>query len=548
MSANIQYLDEPPIVSSKPNIQYLDDGPPPSSSSMSLGGLGTNAVADIGRNLAGLKQPFYDLPKALLLSPAQMAQGTPFTQTDIGKFNQQGVKGITEGIKSFVQDPMGAMYRNPVTTVATVAGLRSFDPLAEGRIGAPDIPPERAAAVQSAQEAGVPLTRAEMTGSMPLSRIESFLQKTPLGSKPIQAFRNAQGQAISDLTQGSVSKFGSQESPVASGMEAREALQGELGANRKLSGQLYSNIPDVNIPLPSLTSTAQDIIQEQGKLPSTSQNPQIIKMASDYLNMGSPGYAGSPPSFQIMNKIRSDLGNIIREGQGTDRMYASRMQHALDTDLENLSTSSDVGNTFGDTYGRARGFFKNMMGIENNPLVKKMQTAPFQDMADVVFKSGDPQKVLGAQASLGDAGYEPLKRQFFSDLATSPNLPKQLQNYGPEFLNTAFSPGEVKALNSIASSKTVAQGAEKLSGNPSGTGQTILSGATISALLDAARRFPENPIGSALEAGSSTLGPYLASKAYLSPWMTKGIPYSVNPALAIPTLESTLNPNGRQSR
>jgi hypothetical protein len=125
----IQYLDNQSSVSpTTSKIQYLDDGSstPLPSQNYSLSGLAKNVLPDIGRSAVGManliKQGTVDLPEAVAVSPAQVLQGTPIQNTELGKFTKQGTQGIKQGIEDFASDPIGAMYRNPVTTATSIYG------------------------------------------------------------------------------------------------------------------------------------------------------------------------------------------------------------------------------------------------------------------------------------------------------------------------------------------------------------------------------------------------------------------------------------------
>lgn len=112
---------------------------PQSTSGYSLSGLGQNALKDIGRNVLGyaeqIKQGAYDIPKAIVQTPVQLAQGTPYGQTEMGKQTAQFANQTPQTVQDVVgiaKDPIGAMYRNPVTTgLAATAVASKLAPLAQ---------------------------------------------------------------------------------------------------------------------------------------------------------------------------------------------------------------------------------------------------------------------------------------------------------------------------------------------------------------------------------------------------------------------------------
>ncbi len=110
---------------------YLGNSPA-QSSSYSLSGLAKNILPDIGRNLIGaatqIKQGAYDIPKALIQTPTQLAQGMPYANTEMGEqtasFANQTPQ-VTQAVSGVAQDPLGAMYRNPVTTALAATAIGS---------------------------------------------------------------------------------------------------------------------------------------------------------------------------------------------------------------------------------------------------------------------------------------------------------------------------------------------------------------------------------------------------------------------------------------
>src|SRR5579871_6837520 len=104
-------------------------GTPPSQP-MSWQGLGQNALTDIGNQIKGVGQmgaiagkTMYDLATG----PSPITSPTAFAQNAMQTPEAQAIKqmpsNLISGVKSFAQDPVGSMYRNPVTTALTAGAI-----------------------------------------------------------------------------------------------------------------------------------------------------------------------------------------------------------------------------------------------------------------------------------------------------------------------------------------------------------------------------------------------------------------------------------------
>lgn len=413
------------------------------------------------------------------------------------------------------------------------------------RVGVPEIPADKAAQVAAAERYGVPLTRSEMTGSKPASLIESGLEKTLTGSGPIQKFRNLQKQAIEAASERVKANFGTNETPTISGMSAKGAQAAEELANKAIKNDLYSKIPkDLKVPTSALNSEASNILNEVKNLDAADMpSPEMLQRLTSYEGMGiNPaktaetfGKTGTqveniPASqgvnFEALRAARSNLGKIAEKG-GVEGMYATRLKQAIDRDIDTFSKAGTgiekmAGQEAASTFRRANSYYKDLKTLQDNSVYQKLKNAKFEDMPDIVFKKGNKTDVLVAKASLGQEGFNALKKQFFNDLIESKNIEGALSKYDDDFLRTVFTGSELSALKDIANIKKASLGAEKIAGNPSGTAQNIVGAATLGELARLGFKAFTNPISSAAEAVGILGVPYVGSKAYLA--STRGLP------------------------
>lgn len=208
---------------------------------------------------------------------------------------------------------LGGKWGFPKTGVAVGAGIE-FGPslltpgpkagMAGKNILRPNVPAARAGMVAAAEELGVPLSRAEQTGSRLSAGLESMIEKTPLGGRPIQKFREAQAAALAKAKSLLQGDLGTQADAFAVGQEAQRGLKGRARSLQGKKNELFEAVPDnVNIPLDETLRIADEIIQEQSGYMPTTQNGEIISIARDIQNNA---------------KIPQNLGDFNVKGVTTD--------------------------------------------------------------------------------------------------------------------------------------------------------------------------------------------------------------------------------------
>lgn len=506
-----------------------------------------------GQTITNMMQPLANA-QARLEATAPLAAGliTPGLGLAVDA-TQKGMKGIFEGFQKggeLATDVMTEKGFSPGASAAAGTGIGMIPQVAsaflpgpkmgEVRVLKPTPGPGRAAAVEAATEAGVPLTRAEITGSKPVSLLESGLEKTLTGSGQIQKFRQAQSAAIQNALEGIKKRFGSQEPLSSAGAESKLGMQSELGQARELGRKLYKDIPDVNIPPTNLRKTLNDI---------SYANPEkrVLSVVNEVKQR--VGFEGSQnANFQKLNDIRNYLSKEIQAETTFNPITGSQItetgrslipiKKALDEDIQNYISSSKKSeygkmeaNQFETAFTKANAFHGNVKDLINNKLVRKLSKAPESDVVKTVFGPGRPEDVLVAKAAMGQEGYQALKKQYFNDLIESKNIGNTLDKLEPEFLNTAFSTQEIEALRKLDAIKKISLGAEKLAGNPSGTAQNIGTGVTLAGLGHAGFKLLTSPLAAIAEIAAILGIPYVAAKAYIG--SAKGIPLPVNTAAKV---------------
>lgn len=106
----------------------------------------------------------------------------------------------------------------------------------------------------------------------------------------------------------------------------------------------------------------------------------------------------------------------------------------------------------------ANSYYRDIMDLKNSPLSKALEKAPLEAKANVIFKGGRVDDINTAKALLGDEGYNAAQGQFYQKIIKSGDIQKALGKYSPEFLQQAFTPQQLQALNALHTLQKAALG------------------------------------------------------------------------------------------
>lgn len=269
-----------------------------------------------------------------------------------------------------------------------------------------------------------------------LSWISDIYQAAPKAEAGIEAAKGA---------------IGTVDSAAVSGGTIRQGLFSEKAAMGATSDSLYTAAKGTPIPLTNLSSASKEILSVNDALPTGFEiSPKLTKMAS---TLQSNGFTVSADAAINM---RSQLGDIMTNGDGADRVFAGKMWKAITQDIQTTNPANS------QAFNIATNYYKDMQGLLQNPLIKKLSTAPIEDLPDVMFNSGRVNDVLTARAAVGEEGFKAAKQAYANDLLQSPNLTKLLAKKSPEYWQSIYNPDELKTLQAVAplidAARTVKQG------------------------------------------------------------------------------------------
>lgn len=458
-----------------------------------------------------------------------------------------------KGVNPYVSGGVGTLISmaNPESWITPKVG--------NTRILEPRPSPETSFGVASATKHGIPLTRAEITGSKPSAMGEVGLRSTVTGSVPFEKVNRAQSAALSSAEEAIRKQHGTVEPPSSSGMEAKVGLQTEMGANKAMAEKLYKSIPDLPIESPNLqehlrmsvfdadalgdpkVSKAMEKVRnliERPSGPTELTSPDAMKKGSIYKDLSatqrstyrvgpSSSAKKGPPTFQELNKLRNDLAYQLKKETTWSPITGPQIspsgqkilsiKEAIDKDV-NAFAQTNLGKytEFGSAFQKAKGFYGDYANLKNNKLVRKLGNIPESDVTQTIFGKGTVENVRVAKSALGEEGFKAVQDQYFSSLLDQKNIGNKLGKLDSDFMQESLRPEQIQALREVDAFRKTAKGAERMAGNTSRTAQTgatIGTGVVLYRILKGAFT---NPVDALLQTAEVLGLPYLASKAYLA--------------------------------
>jgi hypothetical protein len=500
------------------------------------------------------------------------------------------------------------------TYLPTIMSMMS--PEAEGsRVSMlkPNVPPARQAAVNAAKELNVPLTRAEQTGSMMGAGLESMLEKTPLGARPIQQFREGQSGALQAAKEGMQGKMGTSSDTFSVGQKALGGLEKRASAMKAAKNALFEQVPDnVRIEIPQAKNMADTLMNEQGTLWKGTRSPEVMrwsKIVSDAESSTGKGVTGGPefkgvtrtipgetipPStvtrqssllsesgkpisyqenipgrttkprteygikasvqpeetlapkynYYPIKKLRENLGEDIRAakkaGKYQDYRDLSRLMDSLDKDISTFASKpaspmdSLIAKTFKENYKKANAFSGAYKGLYESAEADALRNTPPEKIVDTVFKKNNETAIKQFHAMVGEEGFQPAKQAFTQNILESKNVLNEIKKYKPGTLRAIYNQPELDQITKYGLAQSLSKGAEKMAGNPSGTGRQVASaGSYAGAGALAASGHP-------FLAGTLLGGPYAAAKGYLSNAARSGVEFNPQTNKGVASIVSAL--------
>lgn len=330
-------------------------------------------------------------------------------------------------------------------------------------------------ALKAAGNMEIPLTPAELSGSLGMARLESLLEKLPFSGTMIQRFneyrhglittaRNEmlervgprlEGEAIGVTTQEIVGgalakesqqkaaalqakratllkKFGPTKETEQIGDEIIATLLQNRDAMKKAASKLYDAVDEVIPPGRNkvsdinLRSVAKQIQTEdigRAKMAVGGETNAILQ----FLSRGPKG--GKGYTYQELKTLRSKLGDMIAQENTaakvglnaklgmstTEGRFYSKLKDALDKDLKAFSDS--MGGKVQERMDIANAFYRDYKEVFDNKTIRKMATSKPEVVYDQLIKPGRTSDIKAIKAAVGKQDFDKtFKRRFMDDL------------------------------------------------------------------------------------------------------------------------------------
>jgi hypothetical protein len=280
------------------------------------------------------------------LAPAALTggEGVAGKLANVARFAiAPGVAGEAAG--DLAKGSMLEPYAKPVVELATGAlAPKAITPIAADA--------ERLRNVRNLQDAGVPLTASQITGSRKLGYLESILANTPFAGKNAERINEQQGSAFTRAALRPAGILADRATPeVIDG--AFDRIGGDfdrLAANNELK-------PDRRL--------MSDLINAHDDYASVVQGSQHAPVVGDTLNDVINSVATKPGT--ISGAAYQDMrSRLMRLSRGTDDPKLSQVLHdytdALDSAMERSIARTNPDDT--GAFQRARRQYRNMLVIE----------------------------------------------------------------------------------------------------------------------------------------------------------------------------------------
>lgn len=406
---------------------------------------------------------------------------------------------------------------------------------------------DRAAGVQAAREAGIPLTRAEQSGSRIAASAENFLEKTFTGSDVINSAKSEADNALTIFKDSLKAEHGTPLQPSEVGKVAKQGIEENVQNLKSQAQDIYNALPNVKVQPKELRNASENLIREQLELPKVDRDAALLRRLNEYRNLGlkiekklqqvtddfgftteKAKYVKSEnpnayPTSNALKRMSSDLGDAWRRSfkagetignvSGRD---ATALSSAIQQDIKQIGALRSQLDTANKLYRQAK-------TLDKNPLVKRLRNAGPEEAANLVFNGKKLTNVILAKSAMGPQAYKAVKGAYFNQLIEHPQLLKQLDGMSPEYLNTVFDAGELAQLRKVAAIQKVRGAASKLQGT-NGSARTntdLLQGGAVmgglgTALASLAHLNPVGVVGGLGTAATAYYGPKVAAKAYLA--------------------------------
>lgn len=409
-----------------------------------------------------------------------------------------------------------------------------------------------------AEKYGIQLSPADITKSEALARFESLLEKTPFGGERISQFRKSAWNKVKELADSVSERMGTSATKAEVGevvSRARRELAREAGDVSDQAWAKYEGMlaPDTEMGAVNTLNQAEKLLERELRKSPRLRNQSLIselEWVKSQIRSGQDLGGGkiSPATrFKDMAEIRSRIGGLIGAlgGGGAARTSGERfvatqeeaayrrLFGAVARDQESFANAG--GSVLKEVYDEAINLFKLSKGTFDNKVLRTVRRLGDENPERIVGLIAKPNNVTNikrVKSALGPKGMESIQRRFVQDLIESAGETEAKEAFAnPSAFVRALKKFDEPTLKALLPEETVSalQGlsrlsqnigvAEKIAGNPSGTGKAVIAaGSAIPAIFAALTPggIEGRIIGGTIGTGITLLTPRLMADAYLS--------------------------------
>lgn len=363
------------------------------------------------------------------------------------------------------------------------------------------ITPEVSSKIKLSQESGVPLTVADVSGQKSHAIIESQLRRNFSSADTAQGFVQRQYAALQDFAKTIQTKaFGGASDELVAGELAQAGAKSRYKAFQRRASDLYESAPvepATKIETETLKEIAKENLDELGKIQNGTVKRilNIVgeseqKIPTGLLDASGQSIVKTGPAYtwQELLADQSTLRKLAKSSTDyNQRRIYKGLVNAINDDIASFAEKAGdpaIKNSLDDAVKYYRQGDSNLPGVQvwrDNQIKNLMNTNSPEDIVKKFFKAyPNESDILRLKSAVGPKGFQEIKRAWLDDLLTRGEgqsfSPAKFATWYDKYraggnLDAMLTRKEIEGLDKLYDISRRINMAEKLAGNPSGTGQ-----------------------------------------------------------------------------
>lgn len=367
------------------------------------------------------------------------------------------------------------------------------------------VTPEMLDRIRLSKETGVKLSPADVRQQKSGSLIESTLEKNIGSGNIVNQFRSEQIKQAEEFANQQIMKQGGRIDMLTAGAKIQESAIARQGAWKEIYKPVYNQLDDLipkntRIETPTLDAVANEFKGELSEIKHGTVNNILSKLTRATGNVGIDELGLRPYGKNIsikewnwntIDQTRKKLGDLIgeslRSGKNYEASIYTQLKNALDKDIELFANQSggEIKNTFDlarQLFREGRGDIPGAVTFKNKAIIKNvLENANPETIVNTFIKPNNATNIKALVQTIGQEGMRPTKAAWLDKLFSlgpeqsfSPaRFSTAWYKYDRQTLSQFLTQEEISGLDKLSKISNALKAAERIAGNPSGTGQTI---------------------------------------------------------------------------